>query len=61
MSKRELLVSEIKTVSLLSKKLKEAEYYRIRIGDFRMVYSIHDNIKIVKILSIAQSIFEKWR
>ena len=36
-----------------SKKLKETAYYRIRIGDFRMVYSIHDNIKIVKILSVA--------
>ncbi|OHB97782.1 MAG: hypothetical protein A2W74_09230 [Planctomycetes bacterium RIFCSPLOWO2_12_38_17] len=36
-----------------SKKLRETEYYRIRIGDFRVIYSIHDNNKIVKILSVA--------
>lgn len=29
-----------------SKKLRETEYYRIRIGDFRVIYSIHDNNKI---------------
>jgi mRNA interferase RelE/StbE len=36
-----------------SKKLRGTEYYRIRIGDFRVIYSIHDNNKIVKILSVA--------
>jgi len=35
------------------KKLKETEYYRIRSGDYRVVYSIDDKIKIVKVLSIA--------
>ncbi len=35
------------------KKLVETEYYRIRIGDYRVVYSINDSGKTVKILSIA--------
>lgn len=35
------------------KKLKETEYYRLRNGDYRTIYSIDDNSKIVKILSIA--------
>lgn len=36
-----------------SKKLKETAYYRVRSGDFRIVYSIDDKTKAVKILSIA--------
>jgi mRNA interferase RelE/StbE len=35
------------------KKLKETEYYRIRCGDYRVVYSIDDKAKSVKVLSIA--------
>jgi mRNA interferase RelE/StbE len=35
------------------KKLKETEYYRIRSGDYRVVYSIDDKTKIIKVLSIA--------
>ena len=36
-----------------SKKLRETEYFRIRVGDYRIVYSIDDNSKKAKILSIA--------
>ena len=36
-----------------AKKLKETEYFRIRAGDYRVVYGIDDDRKIVKILSIA--------
>ena len=36
-----------------SKKLRETEYFRIRAGDYRIVYSIDDNSKKAKILSIA--------
>ncbi len=36
-----------------AKKLRETEYYRLRIGDFRIIYSIHENTKLVKVLSIA--------
>ena len=35
------------------KKLVGTDYYRIRIGDYRVVYSIKDSSKTVKILSIA--------
>jgi len=36
-----------------SKKLRESSFYRIRTGDYRIVYSIDDNARIVKVLSIA--------
>lgn len=36
-----------------SKKLKETIFYRLRIGDYRVIYSIDDNEKVVKVLSIA--------
>jgi len=36
-----------------SKKLRQSAYYRIRTGDYRIVYSINDDTKIVKVLSIA--------
>jgi len=35
------------------KKLKETEYYRLRSGDYRIIYSITDKIKAIKVLSIA--------
>lgn len=35
------------------KKLRETEYYRIRVGDYRVLYSISDSSRSVKILSIA--------
>lgn len=36
-----------------SRKLRESSFYRIRTGDYRIVYSVHDDTRIVKILSIA--------
>lgn len=36
-----------------AKKLKHTDYYRIRVGDFRALYSIDDPNKKVKVLSIA--------
>lgn len=35
------------------KKLKETDYYRLRSGDYRIVYSINDKAKVIKVLSIA--------
>ncbi|NQU17937.1 MAG: type II toxin-antitoxin system RelE/ParE family toxin [Candidatus Saganbacteria bacterium] len=35
------------------KKLRGSGYYRIRIGDYRVVYSINDLKKMVKILDIG--------
>ncbi|MBM4388758.1 MAG: type II toxin-antitoxin system RelE/ParE family toxin [Deltaproteobacteria bacterium] len=36
-----------------SKKLRETEFYRIRVGDYRAIYSIFDKEKVIKILSIG--------
>jgi mRNA interferase RelE/StbE len=36
-----------------SKKLRDTGYYRLRIRDFRVVYAVFDNEKIIKVLSIA--------
>lgn len=36
-----------------SQKLKETDYFRIRIGDYRIIYSIDDELRLVKVLSIA--------
>lgn len=35
------------------KKLQIFEYYRIRIGDYRVVYSINDRSHIIKILDLG--------
>ncbi len=35
------------------KKLRETEYYRIRVRDYRLLYSISDSSGLIKILSIA--------
>lgn len=34
-------------------KLRESPYYRIRSGDYRIIYSINGETKLLKILSIA--------
>ncbi len=36
-----------------SKKLRGTDYYRLRSGDYRMIYSIDDKSRVVKILSIG--------
>jgi mRNA interferase RelE/StbE len=36
-----------------SQKLKETDYFRIRVGDYRIIYGVDDNRKEVKVLSIA--------
>lgn len=35
------------------KKLHGSDYFRIRIGDYRVIYSINDNEKIIKILDLG--------
>lgn len=35
------------------KKLQAFDYYRIRIGDYRIVYSINDKTHLVKILDLG--------
>lgn len=36
-----------------SQKLRDSSYYRIRIGDYRVIYSVDDRIRLVRILDIA--------
>ena len=35
------------------KKLQAFDYYRIRIGDYRIVYSINDQARLIKILDLG--------
>jgi mRNA interferase RelE/StbE len=35
------------------KKLQAFDYYRIRLGDYRVVYSIKDKIRLIKILDLG--------
>lgn len=36
-----------------AKKLRETLYYRIRVGDFRVIYIVHDAERRVKVLSVG--------
>ena len=35
------------------KKLKGRDEYRIRVGDYRVIYEIHDNVLIVLVVRVA--------
>ena len=48
-----ILSLEINPKPLGSKKLRETDYYRLRTGDYRVVYSVDDDKKVVKVLSVA--------
>jgi len=51
--KQSILSLETNPRPIGSRKLRESSYYRIRTGDYRIVYSISDDAKTVKVLSIA--------
>ena len=36
-----------------SKKLADTNFYRLRVGEYRIVYSVDDPARIIKILDIA--------
>lgn len=36
-----------------SQKLRETDYYRLRVGDYRIIYALDDTAKTVTILDIA--------
>ena len=36
-----------------SRKLRDTQFYRIRIGDYRVIYSINDTRRVVKILDLG--------
>ena len=35
------------------KKLRESNHYRIKVGDYRTIYSVDDAMKVIKILDIG--------
>ena len=35
------------------KKLRSMDAYRIRVGDYRVIYEIHDNVLVVLVIKIA--------
>lgn len=52
------IIEQIKLLEINSKpngvkKLKGREGYRIRIGDYRVIYEIIDNLLIIDVLTIA--------
>jgi mRNA interferase RelE/StbE len=48
-----ILSLEVEPRLVGAKKLKETPYYRIRSGDLRILYSIDDKNKLVRILSVG--------
>ena len=36
-----------------TKKLADSDFYRIRVGDYRVIYSVDDSMRNIKILDIA--------
>ena len=35
------------------KKLKSCDIYRIRVGDYRILYEIHDNVLVILVVRVA--------
>ena len=50
---KRLLVLEENPRPAQSKKLKDTAFYRLRVGDYRIIYTICDEIHKVNILSIG--------
>ena len=48
-----ILLLELHPRPIGIKKLQSFDYYRIRIGDYRIIYSIDDKSHIVKVLDIG--------
>lgn len=51
--RRQILSLENNPRPFGSSKLKDSEFYRIRSGNYRVIYSIDVKNKLVKVLSIA--------
>ena len=51
--RRQILSLENNPRPFGSSKLKDSEFHRIRSGVYRVIYSIDDKNKVVKVLSIA--------
>lgn len=46
-----------------SKKLKDTAFYRLRVGDYRVIYTICDGIHEVNVLAIGhrREIYRQWK
>ncbi len=47
---------------LQSKKLKDTAFYRLRVGDYRVIYTIHDENHTVNILAVGhrREVYRQW-
>jgi len=52
--KKAILSLEKNPRSAQVKKLKGREYYRFRIGDWRVIFSVSDKLKVVTIISVER-------
>jgi mRNA interferase RelE/StbE len=45
-----------------SKKLKDTAFYRLRVGDYRIIYTIYDKTREVNILAIGhrREVYRQW-
>jgi len=48
-----ILLFELHPRPFGSQKLRDTNFYRIRIGDYRIIYSIDDTKRVITILDIA--------
>ena len=51
--RRQILALENNPRPFGSSKLRNSEFHRMRTGDYRVIYSIDDKNKVVKVLSVA--------
>ena len=60
--KSKLFSLEVEPRSYGSQKLHGTDFFRIRIGDYRVIYSIDDAHKIVKVLDIGhrREVYRGW-
>jgi len=45
-----------------SRKLRDTAFYRLRVGDYRIIYTIHDETHKVHILAIGhrREVYRQW-
>ncbi len=60
--KSKLFLLEIEPRPHGSQKLHGTDFFRIRIGDYRVIYSVDDTHKIVKVLDIGhrREVYRGW-
>ena len=51
-TRRKVLLLEDNPRPYGSKRLKNTDFHRLRVGDYRVVYSINEDARLVKVLSV---------